>query len=118
MSGRTTYTFSSITFTRQAGDEVVPWFYPDGAYTKDPVLYGTKVYVDVGASTYPPMSFRATCASSADRSALIAALWTSGTLSNSRGHSGTALLVKAIPINTGIYAATWAVDVAFEYLPS
>lgn len=116
-SGKTIYTCLSITFTREAaGGEVVPWFYPDPAMTKDPVLGGSQVYLDKGALVYPPLVFRASCLSSSDRTVLINALWTTTTLSNSRGHTGTVTITKATPINQGSYQQ-WLLDVGFELRP-
>lgn len=116
-NGFTIYTFASIDFARAPdSDEVVPWFYPESQYTKDPVLGGGAVYLDIGASVAPPLSFRASCLNSDDRGDLIAALGTAGTLSNTRGHAGTVLLLKATPINSGNYR-NWYIDLTFELLP-
>lgn len=117
-TGYTVYTFSALTFARLAdGDAVEPWFSASGAYNKDVVLGGTAVYLDVGATIYAPLSFRASFLSSANRTAFVALLWTSATLTNTRSQSGTVTLVKAIPINDGNYRR-WLADVAFELLPS
>jgi hypothetical protein len=118
-SGITVYTFQSITFARVAdGDSLEPWFSGSGqGYTKDVVLGGASVYLDVGATIYGPLSFRASFLSSADRAAFVALLFTSATLSNTRGRSGTAVLTKATPIDEGLYKQYFC-DVAFELLPS
>jgi hypothetical protein len=116
---RTAYTFTpaGVTFYRITGDELEPWFQEDPQYTKDSVLGGSSAYYDLGAYVTPPLSFRASCASAADRLSLIAALWQEGTLSNTRGHSDTALLVKARPINSNPYDL-WQCEVSFERVGS
>jgi len=116
-SGITTYTFASITFARKLDSEDhEPWFYADPVLTKDPVLGGTQVYLDKGALVAPPLSFRASCLTGADRIALIGALWTTATLTNSRSHTDTATLVKARPINSGDNSH-WFIDLSFELRP-
>jgi hypothetical protein len=112
---RTGYTFTpaGVTFYRITGDELEPWLYPDVTYQKDAILGASTAYLDRGADVYPPMAFRASCASAADRLALIGALWEEGTLSNTRGHSDTVVLVKARPINSAPYDL-WLCDVSFE----
>jgi hypothetical protein len=116
-SGATIYTFAAVTFIRRIeGDDLVPWFYADTTYTKDAVLGGALAYVDIGASVYPPLAFRGACLSAVDRLALIAARGTTGTLSNTRGHSGTATLLKATPMNSGDYS-DWFIDLLFELRP-
>lgn len=115
--GFTIYTFAAVTFIRRVdGDDLSPWFYPDTQYTKDIVLGGTTAYIDLGADVYPPLVFRGSCLSSADRLLLIAARGTTGTLSNTRGHSGTVTLLKAQPMNGGTYSQYW-VDLLFELRP-
>lgn len=117
-SGFTVYTFASVSFIRVIeGENIQPWFYAEGQFQKDVTLGGTKVYLDVGATVYPQMVFRASCLSAADRLALTNALWSSGTLSNTRGHSATVVLVKAVPVNVGNYQS-WLIDLSFELLPS
>lgn len=117
MSGRTLYTFAGVNFTRITADEVQPWLYAETQYTADPVLGGALVYVDIGGDTPAPLSFRASCSNSADRAALISARGTTGTLSNTRGHTGTVVLVKATPINANPYAQ-WLIDLTFVLVSS
>ena len=114
-SGRTVYTFASISFARKMeNDEVVPWFYPETQYTRDPVLGGSKVYIDIGAHVAPPLTFRASCLTAADRYTLKNALGTTGTLTSTNGpFSASVLLYKAIPVNAGNYARWW-IDLGFE----
>jgi hypothetical protein len=116
---RTGYTFTpaGVTFYRITGDELEPWLYPDPQFVKDAILGGSSAYLDFGADVYPPLTFRASCASAADRLALIAALRAQGTLSNTRGHSDTVTLVKARPINSNPYDL-WQLDVSFERVGS
>ncbi len=111
MSGRTVYTFGAATFWRE-GEEIVPWFYAEDQYTADVVLGSATTYVDIGAAAYPPLSFRASFASSAARQTLIGLRGTTGTLSNTRSKSDTATLVKATPVNQGNYGL-WECDVTF-----
>jgi hypothetical protein len=116
-SGRTVYTFAGISFSR-VGDEIVPWFFPEAQYTKDAVLGGGRVYVDMGASVAPPLAFRASCLSAADRFTLKSALGTTGTLTSTTGpFSASATLVKAIPTNVGDYGR-WFIDLTFETQPA
>jgi len=117
-AGFTVYTFAGISFTRKAeNEEVVPWFYPEVTYTKDSVLGGTVAYLDIGASVAPPLSFRASCLSAADRYTLKNALGTTGILTSTTGpFSATATLVKAVPVNAGNYGRHW-VDLTFELRP-
>lgn len=119
LTGLTIYSFAAVSFTRVSdSDEVVPWFYPDLQYTKDPVLGGGKVYLDSGASVAPPLTFRASCLSAIDRFTLKSALGTTGTLTSTTGpFSATVLLYKAIPVNQGNYR-NWYLDLGFELVPS
>lgn len=117
-TGRAIYTFAGVDFIRVAeSDEIVPWMYPELQYTKDAVLGGALTYLDSGAAVAPPLSFRAECLTSVDRSTLIAAFGTTGTLSNTRMHTDTVTLVKATPVNIGDYSR-WAIDLIFEQRPS
>lgn len=112
--GVTTYSLIGITIARKLDNpDHEPWFYPDPTYTRDSVLGGSQTYLDLGALQYPPLSFRASCLSPEDRSTLIGALFTTTTLSNSRGHSGTVTIVKARPINSGDNSRWW-IDLSFE----
>jgi hypothetical protein len=114
--GFTTYTFAGITFKRVVGDDYEPWVWGDIQYSRDVVLGGTKAYIDIGATVYPPLTFRASCGSTADRAALYAAVGTTGTLTSSRGLSGTFTLVKARPVN-GTPHTAYYLDTVWEYLP-
>jgi len=117
LAGLTVYTFAAITFIRRIdGDDFPPWFNADPSYTKDIVLGGTTAYIDLGADVYPPLAFRASCLSAADRLALVAARSSTGTLSNTRGHAGTVTLLKAAPQNSGTYT-DWFIDLLFELRP-
>lgn len=116
-SGIAVYTFASIDFARVGEGDVVPWFYGELQYTKDAVLGGSLTYLDIGATVAPPLSFRASCLNGTDRQQLINALGTTTTLSNTRGHSDTATLVKATPVNTGDYSRFW-IDLTFEQRPA
>lgn len=117
--GFTIYTFASISFVRAPdSDEVVPWFFPDLQYTRDAVLGGSLTYLDIGASVAPPLAFRASCLSAADRFALKSALGTTGTLTSTTGpFSASATLVKAVPVNQGNYRSFY-VDLTFEQRPT
>lgn len=125
-SGYTIYTFADISFIRALeGDEVVPWFYAEDQYTRDPVLPLTtlgggqisKVYIDTGAAIAPPLVFRASCLSAADRFALKNARRMVGTLTSTTGpFSSTVLLYKATPVNSGNYRS-WFIDLGFEQVP-
>lgn len=112
------YAPANVTFYRPlAQGEVVPWFYPESQYTADGVLGGTQVYLDIGGDTVVPLPLRGLCKSAADRQALISARPSTGTISNSRGHTATASLTKASPINIDDYAWFW-IDLVFIYRPS
>ncbi len=127
MAGKTIYVFSGISFTRGAdSDEVVPWFFAEDQYTEDPVLPLTtmgggqisKVYTDIGAAVAPPLLFRGSCLSAADRYTLKNARRTVGTLTSTAGpFSATVLLFKAIPVNQGTYRNYW-IDLGFKLIPS
>lgn len=111
------YTFAAVTFIRRIdGDDLAPWFNADSVFTKDPVLGGAVAYIDIGADVYPPLTFRGACLTAADRVLLMAARNTTGTLSNTRGHSATATLLKAAPMNSGDYSQWW-IDLLFELRP-
>ena len=112
----TEYTFAGVSFIRLTGDEYEAWSYPTAEYTKDAVLDGDGVYIDIGANVYPPLSFRASCASQSDRTTLVNAQRTTGTVANDKGHSNTAVLIKAIPINSNPQSL-WQVEVLFEIVP-
>lgn len=103
--GATLYTFQSITFARVLeGDTFVPWLFPEVQYTADPVLGGTQVYLDIGGDGVATLSMRGSCSTDNDRAALKDARGLTGTLSNTRGRTATATLVKASPIDSMPYA--------------
>ncbi len=118
-SGYTVYSFAGVTFARVVdGDHITPWAYPETQYTADPVLgTGGLVYVDVGGDTPAVMSFTASCLSAANRATLIAARGTTGTLSNTRSHSDTMVLIKATPTNSPPYSL-WMIELTFVLVPS
>lgn len=124
-SGITIYTFGGISFARKMDEDVIPWFFAEDQYTKDPVLPLTTVggagispvYVDLGAAVAPPLVFRASCLSAADRYTLKNLRRTVGVLTSTAGpFSGTVLLYKATPVNSGNYSRWW-LDVGFELVP-
>ncbi len=117
MSGKTVWTFRSTTFSRAiSSDEFDPWFEEDPQITKDTVLGATAAadsYIDIGATAYGPLELRAAFSSSSTREMFITNnLLQSGTLSNTRSRSATALLIKARRIDAppGYYYA----DCTFE----
>jgi hypothetical protein len=114
--GATIYTFAGVSFIREREDIMQPWFFPESVYTKDPVLRGTKVYIDFGASVAPPLSFRARVLTDNDRAALKNALGSTGTLSNTHGRTGTVSLVKSTPMD-GL-SNQRLIDLTFELIPS
>lgn len=112
----TTYTCAGVSFTRLIdGETFDPWIDPDTQYTKDKVLGGSKVYIDVGGALYPPFAFRGWFSSEADRTTMRTAQGTTVTLANSDGQSGTFTLLKAARVN-GL-AFILALDLLFEYQP-
>jgi len=117
MSGITTYTFNGIAFTRIVNSEVdPPWFFDGLELTRDTVLdasSGASSYIDIGARATTALEFRATFTTAGARSSFTALLGTTHTLANTRGHSGSALLTKAKPVNSGM-SSVWYCDVAFE----
>ena len=103
--GATIYTFQNIEFARVLeGQEFTPWLFPETQYTADPVLGGTQVYLDIGGDGVTTFTMRGSCSTDADRFDLRASRGTTGILSNTRGRSGTATLVKASPIDSAPYA--------------
>lgn len=124
-----TYVPAGVSFIRKADDkDIVPWFEPEDNYTKDPVLTSvplaggtiSKAYIHIGASVAPPLVFRASCLSSANRYSLHAARGTVGVLTRTVPGgtlSATVFFYKAIRINTGDYSQ-WLIDVGFELVPS
>lgn len=101
---KTTYTFRSSTFTRILdSDTFEPWFNAEPTVTKDAVLGATSAsqsYIDIGATVIAPLHIRAEFASNAARNTFITNnLLQSGTLSNTRSRSATALLVRAVALD-------------------
>lgn len=115
----TTWTFDGLTFSREAAEGFVPWFVSRAEYTRDAVLSDTtaRSYIDLGATVREPLEVRAVFASSAARETFIGKLRTSGTLSNTRSRSATAVLVKAARVDLG-RAYRWGLDLTFEYVSS
>ena len=105
--GATVYTFApaNVSFARVLeGQEFTPWLFPESQYTADPVLGGTQVYLDIGGDGVTTLTMRGSCSTDNDRAALKNARGTTGTLSNTRGRTNTATLVKASPIDSAPYA--------------
>jgi hypothetical protein len=113
-----TYVYAGITFYRplQSG-EFAPWFFPETEYTADPVLGGTQVYLDFGGDSVAPLAMRALAKSASDRQTLRLARRSTGTLTNSRGRTATASLVKASPVDSDDYRWFY-IDLTFIYRPS
>lgn len=72
-------------------------------------------YVDIGAVEHEAWAIRAGCPTEADRDALVAARYTSGTLTTVGGASYTALCIKATPI-THDGGGMFYADLQFELL--
>jgi hypothetical protein len=72
-------------------------------------------YVDIGAIQHEAWAFRAGCDTQADRDALCALQYTSGTLATIGGASYQALLVRAVPL-THDGSGSYEADVKFELL--
>jgi hypothetical protein len=113
-----TYLFAGVTFYRPLQSaEIVPWFYPDTQYTADGVLGGTQVYLDIGGDSVTTLALRGLCKTAVDRQTLIVARKSTGTVTNSRGHTASATLVKASPVNTDDYHWFY-IDLIFVLRPS
>ena len=115
IAGATIYTFDGTTFYRRTdtGDEYDEWFPVDTTYTKDAILDSDEVYLDDGGSVSGPLTIRAYTDNESDRTTLITARGTVATLSNTRGYSRSAKLVRVAA--KGIIAGLWyAVELTFE----
>lgn len=115
---RITWTFDGVTFRARSSDEFDPWFSPAYEYTLDKVKGGTDTYLDLGAVGYPPLTLRAQFTSEATRTAMVAKLGTTGTLSNDSAFAptGSATLVKTARVNNPSGQAYY-LDCTFEYRP-
>ena len=117
MSGKTVWTFIGLTATRPVdSDTYEPWYEAKLNYTRDLVLGATTAadsYLDVGAAEVPPLALRFEFASDSARQAFINLRGQTGTLSNTRGYSTTAMLVSTKRINTGMPSVFW-LDLLFE----
>ena len=118
MSGKTVWTFvatpGTATFTRVVNDEFEPTFNGKYPYTKDLVLGATTAggsYIDLAAFEVGPMSMRIEFTSSALRDAFLAYPGLTGTLSNTRSRTYTAMLVDFKRIDDGVH---WWADVVWE----
>jgi len=114
MSGKTIWQFAGSSFYREVGgDEYAPRFDGKMNTTKDLVLGATTAaqsYVDLGAFEVAPLTMKIEFTTEAARNTFQALLGTSGTLSNTRGRSYTALLVEVKRIDTftrWLAEATW-----------
>ncbi len=117
MSGTTVWTFGLSTFTRiLQGGEFEPWFQAKGIYQKDVVLGATVAadsYIDTGAVEVGPLTIRARFDNTIDRDVFMGQLLAAGTLSNSKGYSGSAILLAANAIDSGL-PDLFYVDATFE----
>lgn len=116
----TIYTFAplSVSFTRVLeGDQFVPWLFPESQYTADPVLGGTQVYLDIGGDTVATLNMIGSCATDVIRGTLRTGRGATGVLSNTRGRTATATLVKASPIDSSPYTR-YLIDLTFVLRPS
>lgn len=114
--GVTLYTFgSSASFGRIDPD--TPWFGREIAYAKDDVLQSGSGYLDIGATTRPPMDIRAAFLTPDARSDMLDRLGTMDLLSNTRSETDYAVLIKALPFDIpgGIY---YGVACTFEWRPA
>jgi hypothetical protein len=113
ITGRTLWAFSGSYFVREVTDEYAPRFDGKQNYTKDLVLGATtsaQSYVDIGAFEVAPLTMKIEFETEAARNTFQALIGTSGTLSNTRGRSYTALLVEVKRIDTytrWLAEATW-----------
>jgi hypothetical protein len=113
----TVYTFNSIQFVRLLqGDDFAPWAFGEIQYTKDAVLGGSKIYLDIGADVAPAFSFRALVLTPTDRFNLRNSRGITATLSNTRGRSDSMTLIKASPVD-GPANQYW-IELTFELRPS
>lgn len=114
--GATVYTFSGVDFVRVLeGNDFVPWAFGEIQYTKDAILGGTQIYLDIGADVAPAFSMRALVLTAIDRFTLRNLRGTTATLSNTRGRSNSMTLVKASPIDGP--ANQFYIDLVFELRP-
>jgi hypothetical protein len=119
---KTVYTFAvgaaSVTFTRQAGGEFDAWFEEDTAHTESKILRGTsrRTVIDVGGTNYSPLGLRAEFASTAAAATLRGLRAQSGTLSNSRGETATAMLITAKRTEVGNTTYGLVLDLTFKRL--
>lgn len=115
--GATIYEFNNILFVRVLeGNDFVPWAFGEIQYTKDAILGGTQIYLDIGADVAPAFSMRAQVLTTIDRFNLRGSRGVTATLSNTRGRSDLMTLVKASPVD-GPRNQFWC-DLTFELRPS
>lgn len=112
----TIYTCAGVSFVRLLdNDHFEPWADSEAQFTKDAVLGGNAVYVDIGTVVASAFAFRAMLLTEADRTTLRTALGTQVTLANADGLSDSAVLTKATRINGPL---PWLyMDLSFELLP-
>lgn len=111
------YTFNSIAFSRLISGEFAPWFARKSLYTQSAVLDSGQEYVDIGATSYEPLTIRACLFDRADSEALAASLGTTAVLANSRSQSQDALLAGVTPVDLGL-AGYYVLDLTFLWRPT
>ena len=118
MTMHTTWTFDGLAFSRETAEDFTPWFASEVAVTEDAVLPDgatSRSYIDLGATTHPPLQLRARFDTSAERETFIGKLRTQALLTNTRGRSATALLEKAARVDAG-RRYRFLLDVTFRYV--
>ncbi len=100
-AGATIYTFDGVSFYREGGDRVQPWFNARAEVTRDIVLGANDIdYVHIGAGTRDELEIRAIVFDTSVRDALLtkALQATTATLAKTPGTlSQYATLIKAVP---------------------
>lgn len=117
---RTIYTFAplGISFARYLeGEQFQPWAFPETQYTADPVLGGSKVYLDIGGDNVATLELIGSCSNLTDRFTLRSGRGVTGVLSNTRGFTNTMTLIKANPLDGNPFTL-YLIQLAFVLRPS
>jgi hypothetical protein len=112
---KTVWTFSGSSFYRIVSDEFAPRFDGKYQYTKDLVLGATSSadsYIDLGAFEVAPLQLRIEFDTEALRNTFQSLIGTSGTLSNTRGRSYSAILVGVMRVDAK--GGRWLADATWE----
>lgn len=115
---KTVYTFSGVTFVRQAGGEFERWFADESSYSVNKILRGSsrRVVIDVAGASWPKLALRAQLATLADVATLRGLARQAGTLSSTRGRSARVFLAGVAEPEASNTSYGLTLDLTFERL--